>query len=61
MKKSRNKGTSSLGSVEDLRSEYHTKKPLIAKWKPGIKLHVTHKTSEKDGKYYKQFSKRTKK
>lgn len=47
----RNKGSSNNSSVEDVRSGDQnigtTKKPLIAKWKPGVKLQMA--CSENDG------------
>lgn len=44
----RSKGNSIHSSVEDITAETNTKKPLIAKWKSGVKLHIT--SSENDGK-----------
>lgn len=47
----RSKGNSTHSSMEDI-AESTTKKPLIAKIKSGVKIHVTN--SEKDGNF-KQF------
>lgn len=41
------KGNSTNSSIEDMTGEQATKKPLIAKWKAGVKLQVA--TSESDG------------